>query len=393
MNPPPSKPRKTADVVRVVLFAAVLTFPGVSWLCGWTPAPALQENRCLAPFPAFRLSRGVILGFPAAFDAYVNDHCPFRDQFVWFYNRAKARGLGISPRPEVVIGERGWLFFRDGLLDQNSAVPAFTEAELDQWTRVLEARRRWLAARGCRFLVVVAPDKHTVYPEHLPGWAPPLPRPSRLDQLLAYAQAHSAVTILDLREPLLQAKARERVYWMTDTHWNDRGSFVGYQCIADALAQWFPRVQPLPRSAFAPGALDTEGGDLARMLGLPRDYREEQLSLTPLAPRLARPAEFTPSAPPPPGAPDLFKPFARECENKRLPKAVMFRDSFTTALAPLLSEHFARIVYLWQDAFDTAVVERERPDVVLYEFVERRLIGPCPENDLPAPPLDDGARP
>ena len=51
----------------------------------------------------------------------------------------------------------------------------------------------------------------------------------------------------------------------------------------------------------------------------------------------------------------------------------MFRDSFSTALVPLLSESFDRSVYVWDDKIDPEIVEREKPDIVVWEVAERLL--------------------
>ena len=56
----------------------------------------------------------------------------------------------------------------------------------------------------------------------------------------------------------------------------------------------------------------------------------------------------------------------------------MFRDSFATWLIPLLSESFSHILYSWQYTFNREIVERERPDVVIQEMVERTLMSPAP---------------
>ncbi len=58
----------------------------------------------------------------------------------------------------------------------------------------------------------------------------------------------------------------------------------------------------------------------------------------------------------------------------------MFRDSFATWLVPQLSENFSRVVYSWQYTFDCQLVERERPDVVIQELVERVLMSPAPHS-------------
>lgn len=58
-----------------------------------------------------------------------------------------------------------------------------------------------------------------------------------------------------------------------------------------------------------------------------------------------------------------------------LPSVLLSRDNwlFYALLAPFLSEHFSRAVYLWQNDFDADVVLRERPDVVIQEIIGRHL--------------------
>ena len=57
----------------------------------------------------------------------------------------------------------------------------------------LVARRDWLAERGIKYLVVVAPNKNTVYPEMLPGGFEKATDDSQLDQLLRYIKKNSIV--------------------------------------------------------------------------------------------------------------------------------------------------------------------------------------------------------
>jgi hypothetical protein len=56
-----------------------------------------------------------------------------------------------------------------------------------------------------------------------------------------------------------------------------------------------------------------------------------------------------------------------------MPRAVVFRDSFTTALAPFLAEHFSRAVFLWQKDFVPEQIVQEGADVVIYEIAGRNL--------------------
>jgi hypothetical protein len=122
---------------------------------------------------------------------------------------------------------------------------------------------------------------------------------------------------------------------------------------------------------------DVEALDLAGMMGLKRVLREQDLVLVPARPRLARVVE-------PAGAEPTAEEgrLVTEIPGSRLPRALIFRDSFASRLVPFLSEHFSRAVYLWQNDFDANAVLTEKPDVVIQEIVGRHLY-----NFIPSPEL------
>ena len=176
----------------------------------------------------------------------------------------------------------------------------------------------------------------------------------------------------------MQAKAGERIYHRTDTHWNDRGALVAYQTIIDAVRRQVPAVPPAwSRDDFEPVTRELEGMDLAGMIGLTRVLREVDLALVPKHPRRARVVE-------PAGAEPMAEEgrLVTEIPGSPLPRAVIFRDSFVSRLVPFLSEHFSRAVYLWQNDFDADVVAQEHPDVVIQEIVGRHLYGFIPSPEL-----------
>jgi len=58
------------------------------------------------------------------------------------------------------------------------------------------------------------------------------------------------------------------------------------------------------------------------------------------------------------------------------PTVVMNQDSFGENLTPFLAERFRRTVVVEGSRLDRGLIERERPDIVIQEFVERALM--CP---------------
>jgi hypothetical protein len=371
--------RKIADSSLVAVFLVTICLPAARTVSGPPSASVGSEYRPLAAMPRLMLDRSALRSYPSQFEAFFNDRFGFRTELIHGLSIIQVQWLGTSSSPKVVVGKKGWLFSADlpGGADYKASRPLTLE-ELNRWQHLLEARRDWLAARGIRFLFVPAPDKQTVYPEDLPR---PLRRQhqagSRLEQLLAHLRAHSDVPVLDLREPLRQAKARERLFDVTDTHWNTRGAYVGYRRIMDTLSLWFPELHPLPRDAFDEVSTVRSGGDLARMLVLEDRMPEESLGLVLRNPRPVVPKHPGIEVPHEPAA------FALEQPDPRLPRAVVFCDSFTTQMFPLLAQHFRRLVIIWHQNYPTFhadYLERERPDVVIQEVVERKIGLAVPDN-------------
>jgi hypothetical protein len=371
----PGRTPRWHDVVLIVCFLIAITLPLAGLVLHLDTAFVLEENRELATLPELKWHRAVLAGFPARFEAYWNDNFGFRRRFIHWLTIVKVAILGDSPNPKVILGRNGWLFYGDVDLEYYRAEKPLTPAQLDKWQRVFESRRDRLAARGIPYLVVFAPSKCTMYPEYMPPAYNRVHARSRLDQLMAHLQAHSTVTTIDLRAALLAEKASAQIYYRTDSHWNHRGAYVGYSRIMDVLSAWFPQLQPIPRSEFREVRISEIGRDLSLLLGMRKYYSDNYVDLIRMKQKVAAQVQNSAGAGTPGGKfPTSGPEIIFEHPDQKLPRAVMFRDSFASWLIPLLSEHFQRIVFSWQYSFDLEIVEREHPDVVIQEMAERVLV-------------------
>jgi hypothetical protein len=355
-------------VTLAAVFVAAIVTPGVVMVAGLDHETPQGENRELAATPARPATWAALCAYPGAASRYFEDHFGLRARLVRWQALLRLRLFGVSASPDVIVGRDGWLFYAgDGAAEDMASAAAFTPSELEHWRRTLQHTQDWMQAHGIAYVFVLAPDKHAVYPELLPASVRSIGAETRTDALVRYLREHSTVNVLDLRPVLHRAKASERVYHRTDTHWNDRGALAAATAIVEALGA--NRVAPLaPRASFEAATRETEGLDLAGMLGITPNVTEEDLRLVPRTPRRARVVE--------PAVPDARLMDARlvtEQDDRSRPRAVVFRDSFGSALVPFLSEQFSRALYLWQYNVDPAVVLAERPAVVIQQWVGRRL--------------------
>jgi len=369
--------RRGVQQTIVAAFLALIALPLAANLAGVDGADPEAENRELTTFPPLTFSTTGVASFGNRLAAWFEDHFGFRARLVRWHGELRLFGLGMSPSTAVLRGRDGWFFYADdeGVEDYTNANLLSAEA-IATWRQQIVIARNWCRAHHLAYVFTIAPDKHVLYPEKMPDDVRPLQPTSRADQVLN-AVSDTGVAI-DLRPALLDAKRRERIYQRTDTHWNERGAFAAYQQILQAVRAQQPRVPPAwPRAEFAPSATDVRGMDLAGMMGLTRVLREEDLRLTPLRRRQAvvvEPAGETADA-------EVGR-LVTEIPGSNLPRAVIIRDSFMSAIAPFLSEHFSRAVYLWRNDFDPASIEAERPDVVIQEIVGRHLYDYVPTPEL-----------
>ncbi len=84
------------------------------------------------------------------------------------------------------------------------------------------------AQYGIKTVLIVGPNKSTIYPEYLPENL--IPSATRYSSVfLTKLKEIPSLTVYDPTSDLLAAKKSERIlYWMTDTHWNNKGAFVTY---------------------------------------------------------------------------------------------------------------------------------------------------------------------
>jgi len=318
----------------------------------------------------------------------------FEEQFAWrqrlrdAYNQVRWTAFGALV-PSVLQGKDGWFFYRsekakDGPgIDDAMGQLRVDAATLERWRTILRARAAEMERRGIRYIAAVAPNKQTIYPDLLPDGVPAhRAGPTRLEQALAHLDPGLPI---DLTPALRAARAESQIYFKTDTHWSPTGAFVGYRVLTERLAALLPGVEPIGRARLK----EVRGpyyGDMSAIASVPL--------IENAAPRLFGTEEFPArcaggaalltvqaSACPPMQIGQLYR---TRRDDERLPKAVVFHDSFMDAMVPFLAQHFREAVFD-RGAVNPAVILQEKPDVVIEMRVERYLDHFFIEVPWPAP--------
>jgi len=378
---------KYGSGLAIILFAIAISSPMLLTILNSDGGSVnIVENRKLAKLPDLNLTKDGITKFTKEFTSYFNDNFGARETLIRNHAYIKAFVFGESPDKNTILGKDGWLYLGTGntIGDYRHTNPLSNE-ELNRWKLALEAKQRWLSAHGIAYLFVIAPDKHSVYPEFMPDRFNIVQVDSPIDQLVKYLLNHSSVEVLDLRPALLLAKGKYPTYSKTDTHWNDFGALVAYLEIMKRLSKDNPRIKLKNVNDYAMSEKEIEGQDLANMMGLREYFHEIEIQFY-LKEKCAKLVNFKlkpefkwPSYPP------GHEAYSFECKQEKL-KAVVFQDSFGRALSRFLPESFKETTFIWDYrnySVLEAAVKQVKPDVVIEERVERHIKPMIPDFSKP----------
>jgi len=229
------------------------------------------------------------------------------------------------------------------LADMQGADP-YTDAQLRNIVQQINARGELLEAMHIRFGFVVAPDKHTVYPQFLPKGVYgkfAQRRLSALDRAMAET-GHAYYT--DISDALREASVTSPwwLYYKSDTHWNHWGAYLGYQAWAQASESWLDLHRfdyGFGQFWFPPGSIH---GDLGTMSGYQPFDRD-------IKPAMAYPCTLSNW-----NAPKAIRRTLRFPSNhfrtatcSGSGTALVIRDSFMEGMAPYLAGNFQRMWSIW----------------------------------------------
>jgi tetratricopeptide (TPR) repeat protein len=281
----------------------------------------------------------------------------------------------VAPAPPAgsqktaLQGADGFLFHEVDYAFQQICQGYGSDAEVQRQLTLWQLRHDWCAARGIAYRVLIVPEKHAIYAEHLPqGWALDDNRmAARLIRGLD-APLQGAVVY-----PLAEIRAGGGVHQLCfrqDVHWTSYAAFLAYRALIATIPELLP--EAMREDEFT---LSTRRavGDIAFWMGL-RTREECEVVVPPPVPR--RLVFSTKSFAT--GQVDVI-----ETDHPGGRRLVMFRTSNSSALIPMLARHFSRIVAVATTTVTFELLRSERPDVVISELPERYLA-------IPAGPLSSG---
>lgn len=323
------------------------------------------EQRELAQKPD--LTVAAIAEYPSDFENYYNDNLPFRTQLIETNTYLNYRIFRKSPVDQVIIGKDGWLFYDSAVKNDGDTMADYygknfySEANLKQLAAHLVSVRDKLAKKGKEFVIFITQNKVSVYgQEFLPDSYERGSGKTRADQVVEYLKHNTDLRVVYSKDAIIPAKEKYPqydFYYKYDTHWNSLGAYMGASLLLNELGINTPDISTLSVEKQV-----AKSCDLANMMGMTailgsgENYVVKGLPISDEEVTVTQ-TEF------------ISK---RNIKGKKL---FLIRDSYTTALAPYLYPHFSQCYMPHISAYSPEMIEKQNPDIVVYETVERYIDG------------------
>ena len=107
--------------------------------------------------------------------------------------------------------------------------------DLEKWVDSYNSKEKWLNEQGIQYLLIVPPNKQSVYPEFVSKNWKEIKGSSRLDQLRTHHPEINSSALLNLSSILISKKSQEPLYLQSDTHWTSYGAYLAYLAIAQKI--------------------------------------------------------------------------------------------------------------------------------------------------------------
>lgn len=353
------KEKSWDKIYYIIIFIIILLFPSIKID---DKINDFRENRKLQEKSKLIKDGRLNLNFGKETEQWLNDHFHKRRQIIKIYEKINKKLIGRVENNSAFMGKDKWLFYKgDNSIINFQNINLYSEKELEKIEKNLKLRKEWLNNQGIKYYIFIAPDKNKIYGEYYPSYIQKINQYGRAQQLKDFLKSKEIEIVYPIAE-LLEKKKEGLLYYKTDTHWNSYGAFIGYQELMKKIKKDFSNITILDMKNCMLTEKNYNGGDLAGMLNVDLKLYQDIMY-----------KEFIYDY--------TYKYLKNEGRNgvivksKKSLKVLMFRDSFTSAMEPYISESFGDVEYIWDHNFNNYQnkIITEKPDIVIHEIVERYI--------------------
>lgn len=342
------------------IIAAVILGQGMIFFT-YTKSISSEENRQLAKFPDVNPFHE---DFAEQMDKYINDRIGLREYALKIYSRINLFD-GINLKSIVITGQNGWLFLNNenDIFTYFQRVKTYTPEKLNTIKELVEDNIKFCQDNGIDFVLVIPPNKSTVYPEYYNKYINKKTGKDNYLVLKEYiTQNFPNAHILMPYDELINLK-NQTGYYSTDTHWNSIGAFTAYKSLEKVIRQVNPEYSLFDNNIIKECEQDVLY-DLEYLSNNVRSAGKKYKGICIDGIENIKLVQNNKSA-------EWHKAYGGE----KAPRILLIHDSFMQELAPFISTGASYLGQIWtyEPEFSkiSDLILEYKPDIIIWERIER----------------------
>lgn len=353
-----------------------------------------SENHTMTRFsPLTRITQHELLKFFENKDLYISDRLLFKDDVNPLLLRFTTEPKYFTNSADIssgIIASDGWLFIGDrfGLpISKHFSTIKPDEKTIKKTINTLNSLKKTADSLNSEYIVLVAPDKHSIYCEKFPKW---ILKNTLCSTVNSYAKTlvssiqHSSINVVFPFEELRHRSNDEQLYYKNDTHWNFLGASIAFESL---LKKIHLLEEDNDKFNFHKSLLiksnKTHEGDLIKIIGVSGAYSLDQVvwqfhenaqfSVNWQSKYSSKIVPFYKTAE---TAKSDFLATVRNDKAKISKRVLVLGDSFATALSPFFNLYFKEVIYISRYSpkeTQQNLIQKTHPDIIVEVVVERLL--------------------
>ena len=243
---------KNRFVLILILFLCFLIMPNIIYKIFYENFDHINyENRTLASNPILVSTN--INEYPKSYEEYFNDYLPFKTELVKLKNLSDIFVFKNIISDRVLLGKEKYLFVKwYNLIEQYIVMKEynFNEKELEISKNNLIHFRDELKKKNINFILMVCPDKQSIYFEYMPNYIKRKSTKNDTDIFVEYIKNNTDIKVVYPKEELLKYKNKYQLYYKYDSHWNNLGAYIGYAELMKSLNIYVDNIDNLDIKSF-----------------------------------------------------------------------------------------------------------------------------------------------
>ncbi len=281
-----------------------------------------------------------------------------KSKFLSGYLTVKSKVLKDKTLPNRAFkAKQNWWFLGNhynNSLDNVFGHTSYSDLELKTIEISLNSWQTYLKKINISFYVIVPPNKNKVYKEFLPYQLNQ--KTTKIQQLTNHLKLKNKINLIDLTEPILNAKNDHQTHIKTDTHWNDYGAYIGYKnTLKDINKSFNYDIEKLTDYTF--NYNNNYAGDIPQLIKTHSFSTNTTLRKNHYQSKNVQLEEY------------------RRCykNTSKTGSVLIHHDSFMLAMMQFMNETFGEVNYLKSYQLSEEVILKHQPNIVILELVERNL--------------------